>query len=213
MEPERGTLRGSGWNLTYYNPGYVKKLKLFFWWGEWPEGYCASLCNEGTWMCKDESSYYSCIDTDAAADKECWNWSTAATPCSTTQECVEKGCRAEEEEPGVASLSVDLTTLSPYDWVNPDNGGHVQRINYTAIITETNNVQIVLERAWRCYLSTGCESPSDLSPSTNTIPALGSITKTSYVFSGSAGDKVIIYYNATDINNHKKTLNFSISFI
>lgn len=117
-----------------------------------------------------------------------------------------------------AILSVDLTAGTPYDWTNPD-GIAVKRIDYTAIIKETNGVSVLFDSAKRCYIkdlncdsNLYCDVDGPITPFT--VDGHGQYPKVSYVYSSCHPDKATITYFGEEVDNpgFEQSVGFEINF-
>jgi hypothetical protein len=117
---------------------------------------------------------------------------------------VEKGCRAEEEEPGVASLSASFVINK----IELQGANHY--IYYNVTLTELNGVLVNINAGKRCFTSDG--NCYDYTPSF-VVPASGSITRTDQNFyTGASSDTVTYTYFGTDANSNPTNVSFTIVY-
>jgi hypothetical protein len=123
---------------------------------------------------------------------------------------VEKGCKAEEEEPGVASLSASFV-INKIELQGVDT-----YVYYNLSLTETSgDANVILSFRKRCFTSIGCETPvydPTTKFGTDTVLAGQSVTANNrYFFTGNYPDVMNETWYGTDSNGNAISITYHIN--
>ncbi|MEK6886000.1 MAG: hypothetical protein AABX17_03475 [Nanoarchaeota archaeon] len=201
-------------NLTYYNPLDAKKLKLFFWEGNYPNGITPQDYYSNKPVASTEC-IPNCAGKVCGGSNGCSGICLTGT-CSGTDVCTNGACVAPVA--GTAVLSVTFNQGGAYTWVNPATGITNKRIDWDITIRETAGVEWLIDNGTECwkvpppdYSGKTCRTSifTDGRKATINQPYV----KNSYAYTTTTGNTYNLTYYGHDTNGHYISTNtYTINF-